>query len=73
MPVYEYRCIGCGHQFEKLLFSQRATVCCPGCGQADVVRRPSVFGMSGVEKQTSSSSASCSSCSASSCAGCGSR
>jgi hypothetical protein len=35
------------------------------------VRRPSVFGMSGVEHQTVSSTA-CSSCSKGSCASCGS-
>ena len=72
MPVFEYRCATCGALFERLLFSQRATVTCPTCGGAEVVRRPSVFGMSGVEHQTVSSSA-CGSCSKGSCAGCGSR
>jgi len=71
MPVYEYRCTACGREFEKLVFSTARAVACPGCGGAEVVRRPSVFGMSGVEHQTVSSSA-CTSCSKGSCAGCGS-
>ncbi len=72
MPVYEYRCATCGVEFQKLVFSSAARVACPGCGGAEVVRRPSVFGMSGVERQTVSSSG-CSSCHKSSCASCGSR
>lgn len=68
MPVFEYRCEECSHEFEKLVFSASRTVCCPTCASADVVKRPSTFGMSGVEHQTSSGS--CGSCSSGSCSGC---
>ena len=69
MPIYEYRCASCKAEFEKLMFSSSSPVACPSCGDPDVERLPSVFGMSGVEKQTGSGSA-CTSCSAGSCAGC---
>lgn len=70
MPIYEYRCTACRREFEKLVFSTSKVVSCPECGGDRVERRPSTFGMSGVERQTSSG---CSSCSAGSCAGCGGR
>ena len=68
MPVYEFICEECATLFERLFFGQPKPVCCPECGSPEVRRKPSTFGMSGVEKQTSSSG--CTSCSASSCAGC---
>ena len=70
MPVFEYRCRTCGHLFEKLMFSSSASVSCPECGGGEVEKRPSTFGMSGVERQTRSAAA-CSSCSAGSCSSCG--
>jgi putative FmdB family regulatory protein len=34
MPVYEYRCPGCGHCFEKLgpISTRQEEVSCPTCG-----------------------------------------
>lgn len=68
MPIYEYRCAGCGHEFELLVFGNK-TVLCPACKSPEVVKKISAFGVSGVEKQTSSSG--CGSCSKSSCSSCG--
>ncbi len=35
MPLYEYRCVSCGHQFEKLMSSFSAkNPECPTCGEA---------------------------------------
>jgi putative FmdB family regulatory protein len=45
MPVYEYRCGGCGKEFERYLPSPAANVTCPGCESVDVKRRLSVFAM----------------------------
>ena len=70
MPIFEYRCSDCDHNFEKLLFSASSTVVCPVCGADEVVRKPSLFGTAGLEKQTSSSSP-CAGCSATSCSSCG--
>ena len=44
MPVYEYRCRGCGKAFERLVFGQTA-VTCPACESADVARMLSLFGV----------------------------
>jgi len=66
MPIYEYRCNACGCEFEKIVRGQQQ-VCCSACASADVTTKMSVFGMSGVEKQTSSG---CSSCTSGSCSTC---
>jgi putative FmdB family regulatory protein len=66
MPIFEYKCAACGLEFEKLVFGD-AAVSCPNCKSDIVVKKFSVFGMSGVEKQTSSG---CSSCSSGNCSSC---
>ena len=45
MPVYEYRCGGCGKEFERYLPSAAAGVTCPACSSAEVKRRLSLFAM----------------------------
>jgi putative FmdB family regulatory protein len=66
MPIYEYVCAKCGQEFERLVFGDRK-VACPKCESEEVKKKFSVFGMSGVQHQTSSG---CSSCSSSSCSSC---
>lgn len=37
MPLYEYRCPDCGHEFEQLQkFSDPPTKDCPECGETNV-------------------------------------
>ncbi|HXX56734.1 MAG TPA: zinc ribbon domain-containing protein [Thermodesulfovibrionales bacterium] len=67
MPIFEYRCNGCGEDFEKLVFGNQA-VRCPKCDSGDIKKKFSTFGMSGVEHAGSSSG--CSSCSSGSCSSC---
>ena len=44
MPLYEYRCAGCGHEFEALVPAGRADgASCPACGQGEVRRLLSMF------------------------------
>jgi putative FmdB family regulatory protein len=70
MPIFEYKCTACGLDFEKLVFGGK-TPECPECGGADVKKKLSVFGMSGVDKPfAGTSSCSKSSCSKSSCSSC---
>ncbi|MBW2177887.1 MAG: zinc ribbon domain-containing protein [Deltaproteobacteria bacterium] len=39
MPIYEYRCEKCQHEFEKLTFnSDKEKIACPECGKTKVVR-----------------------------------
>lgn len=69
MPIFEYKCQVCGEDFEKLV-SATTEVSCPRCSSKDIKKKFSVFGLSGVEKQVSTSGSSCSSCSSSSCSTC---
>jgi putative FmdB family regulatory protein len=42
MPLYEYRCEACEHQFEIIQkFSDDPIEVCPSCGQGPVVKLPS--------------------------------
>lgn len=45
MPVYEYRCAGCGHAFSKLFRSMSAAgaVSCPTCNRPGAERLLSRF------------------------------
>ena len=44
MPIYEYRCGGCGEQFEKFIHGQTA-VACPSCESPRVTRLLSLVGV----------------------------
>ncbi|MGD8834841.1 MAG: zinc ribbon domain-containing protein [Desulfobacteraceae bacterium] len=75
MPIFEYQCTGCGHQFEKLVMGQEAPVC-PDCSSPEVCKLMSTCGFftkgdGGQTVRSSSSSSSCGGCTASSCSGCG--
>jgi putative FmdB family regulatory protein len=46
MPLYEFTCQKCGHQFEELITLAELEVeglCCPGCGSREVARGLSTF------------------------------
>ena len=46
MPIYEYRCRGCGAEFEKYVGSAASTaVACPACASDAITRKLSVFGL----------------------------
>jgi len=71
MPIFEYRCGSCGKDFEKLVFGSQE-VRCPECDSAEVKKKFSTFGLSGVGKPfAGTSSAGCGSCSKSTCGSCG--
>ena len=46
MPIYEYRCSGCQHAFEALVFGGK-TPECPECGGTKLEKQFSVFGVGG--------------------------
>ena len=76
MPIYEYHCKRCGHDFEYLVLGGSEPESCPSCSKNDVCRLMSTCGFvsKGSGGQTVGSSAgasSCGGCSASSCSGCG--
>lgn len=41
MPIYEYRCPECGHEFEKLQKISAPSPSCPECGLDEVVKKVS--------------------------------
>ena len=45
MPLYEYRCGGCGRRFEVLqrVGADRTGVACPACGSAEVAKQLTPF------------------------------
>jgi len=45
VPIYEYRCRGCGHDFEKYVHGPSTKVACPSCQSGDITRKLSVFGL----------------------------
>jgi len=74
MPIFEYKCLKCASEFEKLVFgaSSENGIQCPECQSKEIERLFSSFnGVSrGADGSTHSMSSGCSACSASSCAGC---
>ncbi|MBN1548098.1 MAG: zinc ribbon domain-containing protein [Syntrophaceae bacterium] len=65
MPIYEFHCKKCGHNFEYLCLSQKEveSLTCPKCKSQKIEKMMSVFG----GKIGNTSTSSCGSCSASSC------
>ena len=48
MPIYEYTCKSCGHEFEVLVRKGKTPVCA-SCGRADLERR---FSLPNVSSET---------------------
>ncbi len=75
MPIYEYRCKECGHEFEELVFSKEAGVNCPACKSMGVKKNFSTFGVGSSAKMPCGSGAcdfsgSVPPCSAGACSSC---
>lgn len=75
MPIYEFVCSGCQHQFEELCRNSEEKPKCPQCASAEVKRKFSSFATKGVSNKGasggSSSGHSCSGCSSKHCGSCG--
>lgn len=51
MPIYEYKCRGCGNQFEKLILPHSAgEPACPSCQGLDLEQLLSSFSASSEER-----------------------
>lgn len=59
MPIFEYECSSCAHQFEELVSSSASEeeVVCPACGSEKTRRVLSAFALSNSGKSSGSSSA----------------
>jgi putative FmdB family regulatory protein len=84
MPIYEYRCAGCGHGLEKIQKMNDAPLTdCPACGQPELMKLVSVSGFrlkgtgwyetdykTGPRKNLADSGSSCADNPSNRCAGC---
>jgi len=50
MPIYDFHCTGCGHEFEGLVRPQDPVITCPSCKSGDVEKLLSSFAVSSAEK-----------------------
>ena len=73
MPIYEFHCNQCDHEFEKLVFNSSEKINCPECKSKKVQRRMSAFAFSVGGKMKTTASSSCGTCSSHSCSTCGSK
>ncbi|MFN2298769.1 MAG: FmdB family zinc ribbon protein [Anaerolineales bacterium] len=74
MPLYEYVCEDCRHEFEELRPMDRADgdAPCPDCGSRRTRRKLSLCNaQSGGKSVPGTNSSSCSSCSGGTCSTCG--
>ncbi|MGB4337230.1 MAG: zinc ribbon domain-containing protein [Bacillota bacterium] len=71
MPIFDYKCNGCGRTFDTLVRSSSETVECPDCGSTDVTKLVSKFGFKSGSAFSSSAGSACGSCSGGSCSSCG--
>ena len=73
MPIFEFRCQACGHEFEKLVFGSDA-VECPSCHKHEVEKLMSACSAKVGYKFTAASNpkdgGSCTGCTATSCSTC---
>jgi putative FmdB family regulatory protein len=45
MPIYDFHCRACGHEFESLVRAQDPPATCPSCRSADLEKLLSGFAM----------------------------
>jgi putative FmdB family regulatory protein len=53
MPIYEYRCLACGHQFEALVRANDTPICA-SCQSPELERLLSMFAVSSESTRQSS-------------------
>jgi putative FmdB family regulatory protein len=58
MPLFEYECRKCGHQFEALVIGTKKPAC-PKCKSEELEKRVSALGFAGAGGWSSGRSSSC--------------
>jgi putative FmdB family regulatory protein len=59
MPLYEYRCRGCGETFEAYVRAWGEDVACPRCRGGEVEKLVSSFALAGTAGSASSGGCGC--------------
>ena len=54
MPIHDYHCRGCGHEFEGLTRAQDPPIACPKCQSGDLEKLLSGFAVSSAESRAAS-------------------
>ena len=64
MPIYEYVCPACRHEFDELIRNDRdeRTLVCPKCGAKKVQRKLSTFAAHAATGTSASRSGPCATC-----------
>ncbi|MGE5606114.1 MAG: FmdB family zinc ribbon protein [Bacteroidota bacterium] len=72
MPLYEFKCHGCGHEFEELCPLGSTSWPCPQCHSLNTIRKISKFSAKSTGENGTQTIAGkkCGSCHGSSCSGC---
>jgi len=50
VPIYDFKCRACGHEFEGLVLPARTPPSCPSCQSQDLERLISAFAVSSEER-----------------------
>ena len=61
MPLYEFQCKGCGHEFEDLVLGS-AKPACPSCNGGQLERLLSVFSVNAAANEPVPAAGACGSC-----------
>jgi len=71
MPIYEFLCKKCRKQFEALVsIGREKDISCKNCGNGNLEKLVSSFGIGGGNSKLKSASNGCSTCSSTSCNTC---
>jgi len=71
MPIYEFLCKQCGTRMEALVaIGREKSVSCKSCGNKDLEKLISSFGIGGSSNKLKATVDSCTTCSATSCDSC---
>ena len=61
MPIYEYSCSKCGHEFETLVRSSSVPDC-PSCHSTELEKKLSVFATAASQPEAAPAAGPCSAC-----------
>lgn len=61
MPIYEYTCRRCGHEFETLVRSG-STLDCPSCKSSELEKKLSVFATASAGAEAATAAGPCGTC-----------